>query len=79
VAVVGDAAAMRQRKANDNAVDRCRIAGAMSDIIHRSASSSEPGFALESCRVVDAGRLPTVVASILPLGQYMCIGRAAKC
>ncbi len=54
-----DAAAMRRRTTNDNAVDIRCLARAVSNIIHRGASTGEPPFALESCRVVDAGRLPT--------------------
>ena len=54
--VRGDAAT----NTDDDAAARLRLAGAVSDMIHRGASSNgtEPRFALESCRVLDAGRLP---------------------
>jgi hypothetical protein len=49
VAAAVDAVAMRQRTTNNDAMDRCCLAGAVSDIIHRGASTGEPRF--------DAGRL----------------------
>jgi len=44
-----DAVALRRRTTNDDAVDRRRLAGVVSDIIHRGALTGEPRF--------DAGRL----------------------
>ena len=46
-----DAVAMRRRMTNDDAVDRRRLAGAVSNIIHCSATTGEPRF--------DAGRQTT--------------------
>ena len=46
-----DAMALRRRTTNDDAVDRRRLAGVVSNIIHRSTSTGEPRF--------DAGRLTT--------------------
>jgi 16S rRNA U516 pseudouridylate synthase RsuA-like enzyme len=57
--VRGDAA---KTTTDDDAAYRRRLAGVVSDMIHRGAASTtgtEPRFALESCRVVDAGRLPS--------------------
>ena len=42
---------MRRQMTNDDAVDQRRLAGAMSDIIHRGVSTGEPRFY--------AGRLTT--------------------
>ena len=39
-----DVVAMRRWTTNDDAVDRHRLAGAVSDIIHRGASTGEPCF-----------------------------------
>jgi hypothetical protein len=44
-----NAVAMRRRTTHDDAVDQCRLAGAVSDIIHRGTLSGKPGF--------NAGRL----------------------
>jgi len=49
--VAVDALAMQRQTTNDDAVDRRRLAGAVSGIIHRGASTGEPCF--------DAGRLTT--------------------
>ena len=73
---------MRRQMTNNDAVDRCRLAGAVSNIIHHSASTGEPRFALESYRIVDAGRLPmqhlsnnsyyAIVNLVLHEGRSMC-------
>ena len=39
-----DAVAMRRRTTHDNAVDQRRLAGVVSDIIHRGTLTGEPGF-----------------------------------
>ena len=44
MAAAVDAVAMRRRTTNDDAVDRRCIAGAVSNIIHRGATTSEPRF-----------------------------------
>ncbi len=49
MAAAVDAVAMRQWTTNDDAMDRRRLAGAVSEIIYRGASTSEPRF--------DTGRL----------------------
>ena len=50
---------MQRRKTNDNAVDRCRLARVVSNIINCGVSTGEPRFTLESSHLVDVGRLPT--------------------
>ena len=50
-----DAVALRRRTTNDDAVDRRRLAGVVSDIIHRGALTGEPRF--------EAGRLTTQLLS----------------
>ena len=51
MAAAVDAVAMRRRTTNDDAVDRRRLARAVSNIIHRGATTGEPRF--------DAGRQTT--------------------
>ena len=51
MAAAVDAVAMRRRTTNDDAVDRRCLAGAMSNIIHRSTTTGKPRF--------DAGRQTT--------------------
>ena len=49
MATVVDAVAMQRWTTHDDAVDRRRLAGAVSDIIYRGTLTSKPGF--------NAGRL----------------------
>ena len=57
-----DVVAMRRWTTNDDAVDRHRLAGAVSDIIHRGASTGKPRF--------DVGKL---TAQHLSNGSYCAI------
>ena len=66
--VAVDAMAMQRRTTNDDAVDQRRLAGAVSGIIHRCASTGEPRF--------DARRLTT---QHLPDFSYCAIANLMLC